>query len=141
IGIITQKDFLQLVHPFSTFATFISRNIRYKDKVLDDLQTFKNFVLSSIDEGPLETAKMLELYKKFNSCLHTKASSDELDVTAWTYALNRLPANVIETYIFVLLTKPPKLLSFSEELACQLIPRQTTIARNRDCYKYLDGKD
>jgi hypothetical protein len=141
IGIIQQKDFLQLIHPFSKFATFISRNFRYKDKILDDLLSFKNFVLSSIDKGPFETAKLLDLYKKINSCLHTKANSDELDVTAWTYALNRLPQNIIETYIFVLVTKPPKLLSWNEQLFSSLLPKMTTNARKRDCYKYLDGKD
>jgi hypothetical protein len=141
IGIIQQKDFLQLIHPFSKFATFISRNIRYKDKVLDDLMAFKNFVLSSIDKGPLEISRMLDLYRKVNSCLHTKALSDDLDVTAWTYALNRLPQNTIETYIFVLITKPPKLLSLNEELSTTLLPRMQTNARNRDCYKFLDGKD
>jgi hypothetical protein len=141
IGIITQKEFLQLIYPFSKFATFLSRNIRYKDKVLDDLQTFKNFVLASVDKGPVEIFKMLELYKKVNSCLHTKANSDELDITAWTYALNRLPENIIETYIFILITKPPKILALNEELSKSLLPKVFTNARNRDCYKYLDGKD
>jgi hypothetical protein len=141
IGFIKQKDFLQIIHPFSKFATHISRNIRYKDKILDDLQNFKNFILSTIDKGPIDNSKLIDLYKTVNSCMHPKACMDEIDVTAWTYALNRLPINVIETYIFVLVTKPPRLLSLSDELAQDLLPRMPTIARNRDCYKYLDGKN
>lgn len=141
IAVISRNDFLNFLHPFSKFATFISRNIRYKDKTLDDLQNFKNFILASIDKGPMDIAKLLELYKGINSCLHPKCLSDELDVSAWTYALNRLPQSVIETYVFVLVNKPPKLLSLSEDLALNLLPRMKTEARNRDIYKYLDGKN
>jgi hypothetical protein len=141
IGIISRKDFLNFLYPFSKFATFISRNIRYKDKILDDLQIFKDYILSCIDKGPINIAQLLSLYKKFNSCLHPKCLSDELDITAWTYALNRLPECVFETFIFVLVNKPPRILSISEEISKNLLPSIKTEARNRDIYKYLDGKN
>jgi hypothetical protein len=141
LGIIRQKDFLNLIHPFSKFATFISRNIRYKDKVLDDLINFQNFVLSSIDKGPINIDTMITMYKRIKSCMHPKCDSEELDISAWTYALNRLPQCVIETYIFVLINKPPKLLSLSDELAKKLIPRMNTNARNRDVYRFIEGKN
>jgi hypothetical protein len=141
IGIIRQKEFLSMLKPFSKFATFISRNIRYKDKVLDDLQSFINYVLSSIDKGPIDMNHLLSLYQKMRSCLHPKCHSDELDVHAWTYALNRLPESVIETYTFVLINKPPRLLSLSDELAQSLVPRVNTNARNRDIYRYIQGKN
>jgi len=141
LGIISQKDFLEIVKPFSKFATFISRNIRYKDKVLDDLNNFKHFILNSIDKGPIDISKLMELYSKINSCLHPKAFSEELDVSAWSYALNRLPECVIETYIFILINKPPRLLSLSDDVAQVRMPRMKTNARNRDIYRYLDGKN
>ena len=141
LGIIQQKDFVDIIKPFSKFATFISRNIRYKDKVLDDLNNFKNYVLSSIDKGPIDMAKLLDLYKKINSCLHPKAFTESLDIGAWSYALNRLPECVIETYIFILINKPPRLLSLSDDVAKMRMPRMITNARNRDIYRYLDGKN
>lgn len=141
IGFIQQKDFLELLTPFSKFATFISRNIRYKDKVLDDLQNFKSYILSCIDKGPIDIKLLIELYKGINSCMHPKCNSEDIDITAWAYALNRLPEGIFGTYIFVLINKPPKLLFLSEELAEDLIPRLETQARNRDIYKYLDGKN
>ena len=57
IGVISRKDFLELIHPFSQFATYLSRNIIYKDKVIDDLPLDPTQVLSqegsnvSWDEG------------------------------------------------------------------------------------------
>ena len=50
LAIIKKKDFLELIHPFSPFAAYLSRNIRNKDKILDKLQSFKNFILNSIDK-------------------------------------------------------------------------------------------
>lgn len=141
IGVINRQDFLNIIHPFSKFATFISRNIRYKDKILDDLQAFKNFILSSVDKGPMDMGKLIDLYKGIHSSLHPKCLSDDIDITAWTYALNRLPKCVMETFIFILVNKPPKLLSLSEDLSDTLLPRMKTNARNRDIYKYLDGKN
>ena len=140
IGVISRKDFLQLIHPYSQFATYLSRNIRYKDKVLDDLQSFKNYILSSIDKGPINISKLLDFYKKINSCLHPKCNSEEIDISAWSYALNRLPQDVIETYTFILLNRPPKLITLRDDLGLDL-PRKKTLARNRDVYGYLGGKN
>lgn len=141
LGMINRKDFLQLIHPYSQFATYISRNIRYKDKVLDDLQSFKNYVISFIDKGPINMKRLIDLYRKINSCLHSKCNSEEIDISAWTYALNRLPQNVIETYIFVLINKQPRLMSLQSQLGNLRIPRMKTNARNRDVYQYLEGKN
>ena len=140
IGVISRKDFLTLIHPFSQFATFLSRNIRYKDKVLDDLQSFQTYILSSIDKGPLDMHKVISLYRLINPCLHPKCNSEEIDVSAWSYALNRLPSDVIETYIYVLLNKPPRLINIRNELGLEL-PRKKTSARTRDVYGYLGGKN
>ena len=140
IGVISRKDFLQLIHPYSQCATYLSRNIRYKDKVLDDLQSFKNYILSSIDKGPINISKLLDFYKKINSCLHPKCNSEEIDISAWSYALNRLPQDVIETYTFILLNRPPKLITLRDDLGLDL-PRKKTLARNRDVYGYLGGKN
>jgi hypothetical protein len=140
LGIISREKFLEVIKPFSKFATFISRNVRYKDKTLDTLNMFKNFVLNSVDKGPINMQNLLSHYIKIDSCMHQKALSEEIDIGAWSYALNRLPECVIETYVFILMNKPPKILSLSEG-PLDKIPRMKTNARNRDIYKYLDGKN
>ena len=54
LGEISKKNFLTFIHPFSQFVTYISRNVRYKDKVLDDINIFRDFVLNSINEGSID---------------------------------------------------------------------------------------
>ena len=140
IGVISRKDFLELIHPFSQFATYLSRNIIYKDKVIDDLQYFKSFILASIDKGPLDMEKVIDSYKKICSCLHPKCTSEDIDIGAWSYALNRLPQDIIENYTLILMNKPPRLVTLRDELGLNL-PRKKTIARNRDVFECLGGKN
>lgn len=141
IGNISKEDFIQLLQPFSQFATFISRNIRYKDKILDNLMDFRSFVLSSIDKGPIDMITLMHLYQSFKPCIHLKCNSNEIDMQAWIYALFRLPPDIFETYVFVLINKPSRLLSLSRDLTNKLMPRLITVSRNRDIYKYLGGKN
>lgn len=140
VGVISEKVFIENINPFSKFCTFISRSIITKDKVLDDLLKFKNFVIEKIDYGYIDMVKMVEMYKKITPCLHPKMNSDEIDFSAWFYSLNRLPLNVLDTFVFVLINKPPKVLFSKDELAENYIPRIITKGRNRDVFKFLDGK-
>jgi hypothetical protein len=141
VGVITQKAFLANLKPFSKFCTFISRSIINKDKVLDDLLKFKNYILEKVDQGSgIPVDKMIEMYKRINPYLHSKLKSDALDFSAWFYSLNRLPSNVLDTFVFMLINKPPKVLFSNDKLAEDYIPRVLTKCRNRDVFKFLDGK-
>ena len=138
---ITQNVFLELIHPFSSFANYLSRNVIIKLKILDNLINLNNYILNSISESPLDFQKVIELYKKTEPCLHQKCNSEEFDFSAWTYALKRLPENVIENYIFILTNKQPNLLTVQDELGEMKLEKVDSSARYRDIYKYLNGKD
>ena len=106
---------MENLNPFSKFCTFISRSIITKDKVLDNLLQFKNFIMERIDQQNIDMGKMIEMYKKIEPCLHPKMNSrKEIDWSAWFYSLNRLPNNVLDTFVFVLMNKPPDAL-FSQD--------------------------
>ena len=96
---------------------------------------------NSISESPLDFQKVIELYKKTEPCLHQKCNSEEFDFSSWTYALKRLPENVIENYIFILTNKQPNLLTVQDELGEMKLEKVDSSARYRDIYKYLNGKD
>eukprot|EP00340_Litonotus_pictus_P001915 CAMPEP_0170523486 /NCGR_PEP_ID=MMETSP0209-20121228/8884_1 /TAXON_ID=665100 ORGANISM="Litonotus pictus, Strain P1" /NCGR_SAMPLE_ID=MMETSP0209 /ASSEMBLY_ACC=CAM_ASM_000301 /LENGTH=773 /DNA_ID=CAMNT_0010811573 /DNA_START=15 /DNA_END=2336 /DNA_ORIENTATION=- len=140
VGVIPKDDFLEILCPFSKFSKHISRNILNKEKIFTRLDDYKNFVLNSIDRGKIDIDNLLSLYKKMNSCLHTKSDSSELDFDAWSYSFHRLPENILSTFAFVLTNKPPNLLSIDEKVSEELIPKVNIELRNRDVFKYLDGK-
>ena len=139
IGVIDENIFLENLKPFSKFCSFISSSIINKDKILDNIGKFKAFVLEKVD-GNLDFKNLLELYKKMNPCLHSKLNSTEVDFSAWFYSLNRLPQNVLETFVFILVNKPPKVLFSKDDLAINCTPRILTKGRNRDVFKFLNGK-
>ena len=139
VGFISEKVFIDNLVPFSKFCTFISRSITNRDKVLDHLDDFKKYVIQKIDQGVFNFKELIVLYKKMNSCLHPKLNSKEIDFSAWFYALHRLPENALETFVFILINRPPKLF-YSMEAENQFLPRIITKGRNREVYKYLDGK-
>ena len=116
LGVIKRRDFLNVIHPCSQFGSYLSRNIRNKDKILDPLKSFKNFVLSCVERGPIDFIKLIDLYKKINPCIHQKCNSEEIDFSAYTYALSRLPIDVIETYIFILVNRQPRILNLNDKL-------------------------
>ncbi len=140
VAYIPRNDFLNLICPFSKFSKFISRNILNKDKMFNKLDDFKNYVLHSLDSGKLDNETLLGLYLKINSCLHISAKSSEIDYNAWSYALNRLPSNIFTTFTYILINKIPTIFSTQEAIALELIPRVSTELRNRDVFKYMEGK-
>ena len=71
--------------------------------------------MERIDQGTIDMGKMIEMYKKIEPCLHpTMNFRKEIDGSAWFYSLNRLPDNVLDTFVFVLTNKPPDAL-FSQD--------------------------
>ncbi len=143
LGIISKKDFLKLIHPFSQFATYISRNVRYKDKVLDEINIFRDYVLSSINKGTIDIKKLIELYKFTHPIIHPGANSDKIDIGAFIYSLKRLPQNIFENYVYVLVNKFPRIIHLSKDIIKDLIPTKSLInskIRNRYIYQYLNGK-
>jgi hypothetical protein len=141
VAVILPEDFLNALIPFSKFCTFISRNIVYKDKTLDSLGALKGYILNNINCGTLNMKQLLHLHKDIDSCLHKKAKSKtDLDISAWIYSLNRLPQDIFKTFIYVLVNKPPNMHFLEKGVADELIPKVRTKARNRDIFRYLEGK-
>ena len=105
------------------------------------MKSFKNFVLSCVERGPIDFIKLIDLYKKINPCIHQKCNSEEIDFSAYSYALNRLPIDVIEIYIFILVNRQPRILNLNDILGNIGVEKVKCIARMRDIYKYLDGKN
>ena len=141
IGVLDPSWFLDFIVPFSKYATYLSRTIIHKDKTLDSLNDLKVYILSNINKGPFNLRDLIEKYLKIDSCLHPKSASADLDVNAWSYALNRLPSNIFETLTCVLINIAPKILSTREDVHTNLLKSIKTKARMRDTFKYIDGKN
>jgi len=138
---VSKEQFLDILKEVTQFNKFLSRAIIQKDKVLDNLLQLRNFILFSIDKGPVDMKELQNVYRKVYPCIHAGANSKEFDLDAWSYALNRLPKKVLETYVYVVMNKPPSILSTSDELILDLMPRVHSNLRKRDVIQNINGKN
>ena len=141
IGKIPKEYFLDILSEVTQFNTFLSRSIIQKDKVLDNLLQLRNYILFSIDKGPINMKELIVNYKKINPCLHSGANTNDFDLDSWSYALNRLPKKILETYVYVVMNKPPSILSTSDNLILDLMPRVHSNLRKRDIIQNINGKN
>jgi len=138
---ISRINFLDILSEVTQFNTFLSRSIIQKDKVLDNLLALRNYILFNIDKGQINIKELIFNYKKINPCLHSGANSKEFDFDAWSYSLNRLPKKVLETYVYVVMNKPPSILSTSDDLIVDLMPKVHSNLRKRDIIQNINGKN
>ena len=80
------------------------------------MKSFKNFVFSCDERGHIDFIKLIDLYKKINPCVRRKCNNEEIDFSAYSYALSRLPIDVIETYFFILVNGQPRILNLNDKL-------------------------
>ncbi len=93
------------------------------------MKSFKNLVLSCVERG-IDFIKLIDLYKKINPCIHQKCNSEEIDFSAYIYALSRLPIDVIETYIFIFVNRQPRILNLNDILCNIGVEKVKCICKN-----------
>ena len=140
LAVITQNISIDNILPFSKFATYLQKSIVNKDKFFSPLDDFKNYVLSLINQGSVNIETLLSKYKLINSCLHPKALTQEIDFSAWNYAVERLPEGVFDVFVFNLVNTSTKMITMDKNIFNTYISKVNCTARNRNSFKYLDGK-
>lgn len=137
---ISQACFLKCIEPFSKFCNFIQKSVITKDKFFSNLDRFKTYILSHINEGPIDLAKSLDLFSKINSCLHPKGNSSEIDFSAWHYAVERLPPGLFDVFCFNLVNSSTKVITLGKEVFNEYITIRECKTRMRNIFEYMPGK-
>lgn len=140
ICVINKDCFLDIVEPFSKFCNYLQQCVIVKDKFFNHLDNYKNFILNSINDGPINLKKAIEKFVKINSCLHPKCNSNEIDFSAWSYAVDRLPPGIFDVFCINLVNTSTKLMTMGNDIFNQFVKLRTCSTRNRSIYEYLPGK-
>lgn len=138
--VISQTLFMEVLQPFSKFANYITKSVIYKDKFFESLDIFKSKVLSSINKEPIDIFKLLPLFYNMNSCLHPKGFSNEIDFSAWQYAVERLPPKIFDIFVFNLVNTSTKFIAMESDVFNKFISQKVCLTRNRSIYEYINGK-
>ncbi|CAG9319861.1 unnamed protein product [Blepharisma stoltei] len=137
IVMICPKDCLmKLIVPEKQFTLLIARSLVEKQHIFLPLQKFRSFVSEGAQRGEIDLIRLVEIYKEINSSLHPGMNNSEIDISAWKYAIRRLPEDITSTFVFYGTTRLPLILNHPEFN----IPVKSS-ARARTIFTQMRGKN
>lgn len=126
----------QLIQTEPQFALAISRGLKNKYDLFDGINKFIFSLQKSQKNGYIHVESLIPAYKNMTPALHFGATDAQLDFGAWSYAINRLPQDLLQTHVYLVSTEVPTLLS---PLSSSLLGVETRY-RRRTIKKLNDGK-
>ncbi len=134
---ISGKNFRKLIHSSKAFSKAMSTILRDKQGIFSAFERFKSEVLQGINRGHIEIRDLISYYRDMEPALHKQvASSDVIDTLALDYAVKRLPENVTENFIYILIDE---LYDYIPE-PWKLFDPAPAEARRRRCWKMMNGQ-
>lgn len=130
--------FLELIEKSRPFAQGMGSILRDNQRIFEGFQHFKVTLIQAASEGHISIARLLPLFVALEPALHPGATQPrEIDFTALTYAVRRLPENVTRTFAFLLMDELPEAYKEPD----RFFPTVQTDARRRDIWEMLPGKN
>lgn len=125
-----------ILEPDKQFTVMVGSNLLNKQRIFSHIESFRSYVAESVESGEVNLKKLLKVYKAVDSSLHPGRKSNNLDIPAWRYAVNRLPENLCRTFVYFISTTLPDMYNDPK-----IIKKVATSARLRMIYCLLDGKN
>ena len=122
--------------PDKQFTVMVGSNLLNKQRIFSEVENFRNYVAECVESGEINLKKLLKVYKNIDSSLHPGRKSEDLDIAAWRYAVNRLPENLCSTFMYFISTALPDMYNDPK-----IIKDVKTSARLRMIYCLISGKD
>ena len=101
---ISGKDFRNLIHSSKAFSKAMSTILRDKQGIFSAFDRFKAEVLQGISRGHIQIRDLIPYYRDMEPAMHKLLTKDdEVDTAVLEYAVKRLPSNVTENFIYILI--------------------------------------
>lgn len=134
---ITGERFLKLIHDSRAFAESLGNILRDKQGIFSSFERFSLELMRGVATGNISISELLDHYRELQPALHSGAESPDIDFSALTYAVRRLPENVTRIFAYLLTDDLP-----SEFLKPdQVFDPITSAARRRNIWEMLPGKN
>lgn len=132
------SSFLRLIRTYTIFAQAFGSILRDKHGIFQPLERFSTEILRGLNTGFLPLSKLVGLYKELEPVLHPHAAEkDKLNLSALSYAIRRLPANVSTTFAWFLTDDLPS--NFRDPDS--YFPQVPSEARRRNIWQVAQGKN
>ncbi len=134
---ISGKNFRRLIHSSKAFSKAMSTILRDKQGIFSAFDRFKSEVLQGINRGHIEIRDLIPYYRDMEPAMHKLLTKeDEIDTAVLDYAVKRLPINVTENFIYMLIDE---MYDHIPE-PWKLFEPVPAIARRRRGWKMLNGQ-
>ncbi len=133
----TGEHFLELLDASRPFAQGLSQILRHKQGIFVAFEQFMSELLRGVGQGHVDLHQLLPLYKALRPALHQHANSEELDISALSYAVRRLPENLTRTFAYYV-TQTLALHYGDPNKLFKLVP---TAGRRHTIYQVMPGKN
>jgi hypothetical protein len=110
VALIPKDVFLKAVKENPPVSQSFARNLCEQMNLFRVFRRFCRDIFST-STTTLDMPSILNSYSELESCLHPHLKSPKIDVDAWAYAINRLPANITETFSLTLSRNLPPFLA------------------------------
>jgi CRP-like cAMP-binding protein len=128
--------FLRLLHDSRPFAQAFGDILRGKQGIFIAFERFMAELLHQVSKTEILVKHLLDLYTKLEPAIHPRASAEELDTSALSYAVRRLPDNITSTFAYLFTDSLPALYQDPDKTFQHI----STKARPRAVYEMLPGK-
>ncbi len=133
----TGERFLRLLRESRPFAHALGTILRDKHGIFAAFDHFTAELVRGAARGHIDIPELLPRYQELEPALHPFAEDmGRIDLSAFAYAIRRLPENVTRTFGYLLTDDLPGIYS-SPDL---LFRKVATSARRRDVWEMLPGK-
>ena len=84
------------------FIVALANDLREKHGIFRDFDIFNTDLLPGLVRGQVAFSKVLHAYKQLTPAIHRNMFLRDVDTDAWSYALRRLPENIMSIFAVVL---------------------------------------
>ena len=136
--VIDGERMLQLLKQSRPFAQSLGTILRARQGIFDAFDRFKVELMRSINEGYINIAHLLSLYRTLQPILHRHVNDREhIDFAALSYAVRRLPENISSTFVFLLVDELPLVYTDLKSIFRSI----QSPARRREIWELMPGKN
>jgi len=118
------------------FAQALGSKLRVSLGISSALSGFEFALRAALLSGSVDIRQIIPAYKSLSPAIHAGANDPTLDVTAWSYAVHRLPQRINEIFALVLGVNKINVMNSPTALRGSIL----SVARRRTCRMLMPGK-
>eukprot|EP00762_Andalucia_godoyi_P005097 ANDGO_03989.mRNA.1 cyclic nucleotide-binding protein len=127
--------FISCLQNENAMLATISRNLRERQDIFGQALALRQVIKAAVLTGQVDLDVCVKTYRQIKPCIHRMIDYSKLDLSAWAYAINRLPENLTTNFVYFCTKKVNPHIAGLNQISKQI----ETKARRRICLQVRPG--